>query len=162
MKFKLIFLVLLATVLSAGSCDAVVQDGLQSPGKYVDAGGQVYEVITETDVDNDSKVETAKNVVDTAAKVVGTVAATVPGAQGPGAILVGVLTIISTGLAFFAAREKKRANKSERIANDYSSSIDIARLEDDDRNAIDVGDLEKNLSQETKDHFNPTGGTVLE
>jgi len=165
-KINLIVLVLLAMVLtSADGCDdrvgVLVKDGMQNKEQYQAAGKTVYETVKNTDIDNESGMETAANVVDSARDVVGAVSF-IPGVNAYAKPIIGGLTIISLILGMFGVKQGKRANKSEKIADNYSQSIDVARMDGDEKGVIDVAVLEKHANQETKDHFNATGGTVLE
>jgi len=173
-KINLIFLVLLAIVLSAGDggCgdgfETVVTDGMENPAKYQKAGKSVYETVKETDIDNESGLETAKNVIDSAKDVVGTVSFIPVVSNYAKPITIG-LGVLSTVLGWFMHREKKkvkvvteRAEKSEKIADNYSESLDAARMEGDVKHSVEVEHLEKYLDKQTKAHFNATGGTVLE
>ena len=171
-KINLIVLVLLAMVLTAADgCDdrvgVIVKDGMQNKEQYQAAGKSVYATVKNTDIDNDSKLETAVNVVDSLGDVVNTVAF-IPGVSGYAKPIGVGLGLISTVLGILYRRENKkvkvesgRADKSEKIANNYSRAIDVARMDGGEKGVIDVVILEEIINPETKDHFNETGGTVL-
>jgi len=171
-KINLIVLVLLAIVLTGvDGCDdrvrVIVKDGMQNKEQYQDAGKSILKTVKSTDIDNESKLETAVNVVDSLGDVVNTVAF-IPGVGGYAKPIGVGLTVISSIMAFFLRREQKkvkveseRANKSERIANNYSDGLDVARLDGDEEDEVKIEILEKVFNQETKDHFNAKGGTVI-
>jgi predicted PolB exonuclease-like 3'-5' exonuclease len=165
-KINLIVLVLLAMVLTAADgCDdrvsVLVKDGIQNKEQYQAAGKSVYATVKNTDIDNESKLETAVNVVDSMSDVVNTVAF-IPGVSGYAKPIGVGLTVISSIMAFFLRREQKKVKVVTAIAENYSQGLDVARMDGDEKGVVHVEVLEKFLNQETKDHFNATGGTVLE
>jgi len=170
MKFKSLVIALLAFCLmgSANSCDAVVQDGAQNPGKYLDAGGNLVDIVKNTDVDNETGLETAANVTNSAAAAVGAVSF-IPGVSAIAGPLEAGLLALGAGLTWLAVRQRKkirvetaRADKSEKIANNYGEGLDAARMEGDNKGTLEIEHLEKYYDKETKAHYNATGATVLE
>jgi len=107
------------------------------------------------------------NVVDSVSDVVNTVAF-IPGVSGYAKPIAIGLGALSTILGLFGYKKNKkvkveseRADKSERIAKNYSDGLDVARIDGDEEDEVKIGVLEKVFNQETKDHFNATGGTVI-
>lgn len=168
MKFFNILLLLVAfTLMGNTGCDAVKDDAAANPGKYIELGKGVYTEAKDTDLSG-STTEDVKSVVDTANTVVGTIATVVPGAQGPGAVIVGVLTFASTVLGWMVTREKKKvkvvteeATVNKARADNYATAIESGINEGQNQKVIDVVALEKGLDQDTKNHFNGTGAARI-
>jgi len=164
-KINLIVLVLLAMVLTAADgCNdqmgVIVKDGMQNKEQYQDAGKSILKTVKSTDIDNESKLETAVNVVDSLGDVVNTVSF-IPGVSGYAKPIGVGLTVISSIMAFFLRKEQNKVKVVTAIADNYSQAIDIARMDGDEEGEIKVEVMEKFLNQETKNHFNANGGTVI-
>ncbi|MCH7857513.1 MAG: hypothetical protein IIB37_12240 [Gemmatimonadetes bacterium] len=77
----------------------------------------------------------------------------VPASKPITGIIVGILGLVTTVTAAM------RGKKHKKRADNYSESIEAARMEGSDKGKINVSDLEKALDKDTKAHYNSTGTT---
>ena len=165
MKMKILILLILSALLlpSQTGCDEQVSDVKANGGQYVEAGKTIIKIAKDTDVDNSSGVETAKNIVDSVAGVATTVSF-IPGAQSITVPLVAGLTAISTILGYFTVKKNKEIkvvtadrDKHVAIADDYGGALEAAIMSGEDDSVANVEILEAVMDTQTKSHFNAKG-----
>lgn len=163
MKF-ILFMSMALFLGGATGCDEAKENIRQNSGTYIGAGGKIYKIAKDIDIDkNATGVETAKGYVDSAAKMAG-VLRVIPAAAPIAEIAVGVLGLIGTGLGFWVRNEKKkvkvvteRAVVAEKKSDNYREGINAAISNGDNQDVAEVKVLKEVLDTDTKLHFNAEG-----
>lgn len=151
-SLKLLLLIVFAFPMMANtSCEApdqatVIHHAKKAPD-YVDATVEIKDTFESVDTSG-STLEDVKNYVDAGASAATTITAVAPNPY-TGPIAWG-LGIISFGLSFFLAKEK-------RINKNYREGIEAGISAGEDPEVVDVATLKESLDKETKAHFNSTG-----
>lgn len=102
---------------------------------------------------DDSQLDQTDEYAENGKTFVQVVGNMVPASKPITGIIVGILGLVTTVTAAM------RGKKHKKRADNYSESIEAARMEGSDKGKIDVADLEKALDKDTKAHYNSTGTT---
>ena len=150
------------------NCDDQRADFRSDPGKYKDAGKEIYVDIKGIGLEDKSGVEKAKEIVDAAAGIATTVNF-IPGAQAITTPLVAGLGAISAILTYFTVKKTKEIkvitedrDKHEKRSNNYREVINDGIVEGGDPDIIDVTTLSSGMDKDTKAHFNEEGKAKIQ